>query len=250
MKKQKIYGFYAFGYNYALLRKNYLLGFSKAQAVETLREFFDKLDELDVPVTKEVGTELRILLAEIELSDEVSISKDVSEKISIEISKLDPTLDAELSMKEALILTEKRFPLSSLTKDTHKLLGEDVFNNLTDSSQKDFSLACMQIALSQPTSSAFHLMRALEEEVKKLYFSFKRTNRLAKPMWAAMIKELRDKKAPKPSAKSLDHLDSIRVHFRNPTQHPDAFYSLDEAQDLLNQTITAINMISREISGK
>jgi hypothetical protein len=45
----------------------------------------------------------------------------------------------------------------------------------------------------------------------------------------------------------MSHLDGIRVHFRNPTQHPEAFYTLDEAQDLLNQTITAVNMIHREL---
>ena len=52
---------------------------------------------------------------------------------------------------------------------------------------------------------------------------------------------------PKPSSKLLDHLDGMRVHFRNPTLHPEAFYTIDGAQDLLNQTITAINMIASEL---
>lgn len=134
-----------------------------------------------------------------------------------------------------------------INNEPQKLLAENVFGTLSPSSQRDFALGCMQIALNQPTSSAFHLMRALEEEVKHLYFHYKKKNRLERPMWAEMIRELRAKRAPKPSDKALDHLDSIRVHFRNPTQHPDAFYTLDEAQDLLNQTITAINMIYREI---
>lgn len=66
-------------------------------------------------------------------------------------------------------------------------------------------------------------------------------------MWGPMTAQLRDKRAPKPSTKLLAHLDGMRIHFRNPTQHPDAFYTMDEAQDLLNQTISAINMIAAEL---
>ncbi|MNE35870.1 hypothetical protein D3C81_1685800 [compost metagenome] len=90
-------------------------------------------------------------------------------------------------------------------------------------------------------------MRALDAQVKVLYFAFKKTKRLDKPMWGPMTSQLRAKRAPKPSEKLLTHLDGMRIHFRNPTQHPDAFYTMDEAQDLLNQTITAINMIATEL---
>jgi hypothetical protein len=93
-------------------------------------------------------------------------------------------------------------------------------------------------------------MRTLEEQVKVLYFAFKKTKRLAKPMWGPMTAELRAKKAPKPSEKLLAHLDGMRIHFRNPTQHPDLFYTLDEAEDLLNQTIVAMGMICAELPKK
>jgi hypothetical protein len=127
------------------------------------------------------------------------------------------------------------------------LLGDGVFATLSDNAKRDYKLACLQVALNQPTAAAFHLMRMLEEQVKVLYFAFKKTNRLEKPMWGPMTIELRTKRAPKPSAKLLDHLDGMRVHFRNPTQHPQAFYTIDEAQDLLNQTIAATNMIHAEL---
>lgn len=108
----------------------------------------------------------------------------------------------------------------------------------------------MLIALSQPTGAAFHLMRALEEQVKVLYFAFKKTKRLAKPMWGPMTAELRKKNKPKPSEKLLSHLDGMRVHFRNPTQHPTAFYSMNDAEDLLSQTTVAIGMICAELPPK
>lgn len=249
MKKTTIYDYYAFGYNYRLLR-GLSSTWSRTKAITDIKNYFSHLETLGTPVSLKVADTLMGLLAELELSIEDKVTKELAEKILSEINKIDPSLDAELQLKEAYVLTEKRFPLTSLTSEPQKLLGDNVFVSLSINSQKDFSLGCMQIALNQPTSAAFHLMRALEEEVKRLYFSFKKTNRIANPMWGPIIKELRDKKSPKPSIKSLDHLDSIRIHFRNPTQHPEAFYSLDEAQDLLNQTITAINMINREILRK
>ena len=69
-------------------------------------------------------------------------------------------------------------------------------------------------------------------------------------MWGPMVEKLRSKNQPKPSSDLLDHLDLIRKNYRNPTQHPDKFYSIDEAQDLLNSTIVAINMISKSIEDR
>jgi hypothetical protein len=137
--------------------------------------------------------------------------------------------------------------LESLLGKAATLLAVGVHDTLSDVAKRDYRLACQQIALSQPTASAFHMMRMLEDQVKVLYFAFKKTKRLEKPMWGPMIVELRAKRAPRPSTKLLDHLDGMRVHFRNPTQHPQAFYTIDEAQDLLNQTITATNMIFAEL---
>jgi len=62
-----------------------------------------------------------------------------------------------------------------------------------------------------------------------------------------MTEELRRKNKPRPTIKLLDHLDSMRRNFRNPTQHPELFYTMDEAQDLLSHTIGAMNMICREL---
>ncbi|SUB63556.1 Uncharacterised protein [Plesiomonas shigelloides] len=250
MRKTNIYGYYAFGHNYQLIKDNGLKDYTHQEAKRMILNFINQLVSLELPVTSKISEALRNTCGKITDSNDTYIDDYLSNLISVEINKIDPALDAELQLKDAYILTEKRFPLKSLTGAPENLLAKDVYNSLTDTTKKDFSLACMQIAFSQPTSSAFHLMRALEAEVKHLYFEFKKQNRLEKPMWANMIKELRQKRNPRPEDKTLDLLDGIRVHFRNPTQHPEAFYSLDEAQDLLNQTITAINMIHREIAKK
>ncbi|MGN7514103.1 MAG: hypothetical protein ACTHOM_06980 [Allomuricauda sp.] len=247
MKRTNIYEYYAFGYNYSLIRRNGLLAFETKKANGMLKEFFESIDELDLEVTQKVSEDLRVIQKEIEKSEEEEINTELAEKIETQIERIDIALDAELKLKESFQLTDKRYALKKLLYTPQKLLAKDVFDNLNDHTKKDFHLACGQIALSLPTGAAFHLMRALEEQVKVLYFHFKRTSRLSRPMWGPMIQQLRNKRNPKPSDKLLDLLDSIRLHYRNPTQHPDLFYNIDEAQDLLNQTISAINLINSEI---
>lgn len=247
MKKRNIYGFYVFGYNYGVIRRNGLANYEKDRALDLLDEFLRDLKELELLVTQKIGEGLTELVDSFREGGEDKVSSERAAKILAELERLDPALDAELQLKAAYLLTKKRYALDSLLITPHELLANDVHERLSDVAKKDYRLACVQIALSQPTAAAFHLMRALEEQVKVLYFAFKKTNRLEKPMWGPVLKELREKRAPKPSEKLLAHLDGMRIHFRNPTQHPDTFYSLDEAQDLLNQTLTAMNMIHAEL---
>lgn len=247
MKKTEIFEYFAFGFDYATIKDDGLKGRKRDDVVGFLEAFFGSLDELDLSVTKKVAEKLRDLFDQVGEGEEGVIKDEVAANILKEIKRLEPSLDAELQLRTAYVLTKKRYSLESLLNTPAELLGDGVYARLSDTSKRDFSLACIQIALSQPTAAAFHLMRALEEQVKMLYFSYKKINRLDKPMWGPMTNELRNKKAPKPTEKLLNHLDGMRVHFRNPTQHPELFYSLDEAQDLLNQTITAINMIVAEL---
>src|SRR5262249_40866727 len=103
------------------------------------------------------------------------------------------------------------------------------------------------ITMNLSTAAAFHLMRCVEDCVKLLYFQFVKTGRMEKPMWGPMVEKLKNKNKPKPSPEILDQLDIIRTNFRNPTQHPQKFYNIDEAQDLLNASIVAIGGVCREI---
>jgi hypothetical protein len=245
MKRTSIYKYYAFGYNYRLLRQNGLSGKDGNDAKETVDTFLEDLCELELVVAKQIATDLVVLKD----SFGNKITAEISEKVKSIVEKIDPALDAELKLRNAYLLTKKRYSIEKLLDSPGELLGEGVYENMDDTAKRDFDLACIQIALSQPTAASFHLMRCLEQQVKTIYFAFKKTKRLQKPMWGPMINELRTKRAPKPSEKLLNHLDGMRIHFRNPTQHPETFYTLDEAQDLLNQTIVAINMVHLELPG-
>jgi len=66
-------------------------------------------------------------------------------------------------------------------------------------------------------------------------------------MWGPMITELRAKRTNRPPQVLLDSLDNIRVYYRNPTQHPDAIYDIDSAQDLFGVCIDVIGKMASEL---
>jgi hypothetical protein len=63
-----------------------------------------------------------------------------------------------------------------------------------------------------------------------------------------MISRLRKKtRKPKPNKILLDHLDNIRSNFRNPTDHPEMTYGIDEVQDLFSIVTDSLNRIAVEL---
>lgn len=113
--------------------------------------------------------------------------------------------------------------------------------------QFDFASGCRCIALNLPTAAAFHLMRCVEGVLRAYYCQVVKRGRVKKLMWPDMIEHLK-KRRDSPPKPLLDNLDNIRFNFRNPTQHPDARFDLDEAQDLLALCIEAVNRTMREVS--
>lgn len=249
MEKTSIFKYYAFGYNYNLLLRDDHKGLIKSDRAEDFKGFLESLNDLGLPVTIQAAHDLNSTIKEFTDNEDV-VSSAEQAKLKRLFTKIDAVLDAEIQLKYAYILSESRYPIESLLSEPSKLLATNTYSSLSANAQRDFKLACVQVALRQPTAAAFHLMRALEEQVKQLYFEFKKTKRLSKPMWHPMVEQLRNKNAPKPTEKLLNLLDGIRNDFRNPTQHPGKFYSIDEAYDLLNQTTSALNSIHREIKAK
>ncbi len=53
------------------------------------------------------------------------------------------------------------------------------------------------------------------------------------------------KRRSSPPVELLNNLDNIRTSFRNPTQHPDKVYDIQEAQDLFGLSIDVVNRMVR-----
>jgi hypothetical protein len=250
MKETSIYDYYAFGYNYNNWRESWAKK-TNATAIGDLEDYLSNVTALELQVTSHVVSRLRGRIESLKkLKPDELIVAATAEKIQETIDGADKTLDAELQLKKVLSITQKRFDVDMLLRSPNGLLSAGCWDSMSDTAKKDFSEATRCIAMNLATAAAFHQMRCVEECVKLLYFAFVKHGRMEKPMWGPMVDKLRKKNKPRPTTELLDQLDIIRANFRNPTQHPQKFYSIDEAQDLLNSSIVAIGSICREISSR
>ena len=174
-----------------------------------------------------------------------AIGVECAEKISHQLGRLFPTTQAESENQTLFAISEKRYATTKLLNDVPSLLGKDVFADLPEIVQYDTRQACKCIVFECPTSAAFHLMRACEGVIAALYKKLSGDSGIpGGGSWGDY--EMKIKTLPnKPSDEYLEQSRHIRKNFRNPTQHPDKIYDIDEAQDLLSLTIDLINRTSR-----
>lgn len=253
MKKTEIFEYWAFGYDYYLLRYE-CDGIPIHGPIDSLTarldEFFIRVDDLNLQVTKSAAADLREIYQRAKkMPKDAKVDSKLASEITTVINRVDTTLDAELRLRDAFIVTPKRFDLKHLLDKPSELFGKGVFSLLPVICRFDLTNACRAIAFSLPTAAAFHLMRATEGTLRLYYCTIVKRGRVASLMWANMITHLRKRRdAPKKSI--LDHLDNIRVNFRNPTQHPEARYDIDEVQDLLAVSIDVISRMVKDLKDR
>jgi hypothetical protein len=142
-------------------------------------------------------------------------------ELSRAASDLSTTVLSESSGTFGFIVTDKRVSTDTLLDHPETLFASGVFDALPAIAQDDFRTATRCIAFELPTSAAFHLMRATEAVLRGYYCAVIKRNRIKVMLWGPMVEHLRQRKTDPPPTALLDHLDSIRINFRNPTQHPD-----------------------------
>lgn len=250
MKKTEIFEYWAFGYNYYLLRYRSLglpVHGSTDSLIAQLDEFFTYVENLNLQVTKRAASDLQVIYRRAkEMAKDAEVDRELASDVTTAINKADATLEAELKLRDAFIVTPKRFDLEYLLEEPSELFAAGVFSLLPPICRFDLASACKAIAYALPTAAAFHLMRGTEGALCFYYRTIVKRGRVAPLMWGNMIAHLRGRRDA-PSKAILDHLDNIRANFRNPTQHPDARYDIDEAQDLLAVSIDAINRMVKNL---
>jgi hypothetical protein len=122
----------------------------------------------------------------------------------------------------------------------------------------DISEAGRCISLDRPTAAVFHLMRVMEAGVqrfaKKLGVSLSKMTKAGptsrEKAWNELIRDLRSKinARSEKSARSramkegysaiCNHLDGVRLAWRNPTMHPKASYEPHEAREIYGHVKT------------
>lgn len=175
------------------------------------------------------------------------IGVTIAKSINAELTIIENVLFAEACTKHIYILPSRRFNTDFLLNSPDRLLKDGAYEKLHEIARTDIASACRCILFGEATAASFHILRATESVLKSYYFHHRRQNRLEKPMWGPMLEQLKNKTRNRPPAALLTSLDLIRTAYRNPTQHPQAVYQIDSAQDLFGVCIDAIGKMADEL---
>lgn len=211
--------------------------------LDNIDYFLMNLEEFNLPVTIRAADKLRQLREKFAaLNSDRKITAVEASELGTTMADLEKTLFAEAEGNIAFIVTDKRIDVNKLLSNVRALMAPSIFDLLPDIARYDFNEAGKCIAFELPTAAAFHLMRGTEAVLRHFYCSVIRRKRV-ELLWGPMVKELRSRKKPPPEP-LLDNLDNIRRSFRNPTQHPDKVYDIQEVQDLFGLCIEVVNRMA------
>jgi hypothetical protein len=170
------------------------------------------------------------------------LTADDANKIKKFMESLQDTIYAELHVKHVHYITEKRIDVEKLSA-VKELINPLMYDLLPDVCQYDFAEAGKCIIYERATAAAFHTLRGTEGTLYWFYTGVTGCFRTTE-MWHDIVSLLRTAD-PAPPPELLDHLDTIRENYRNPTQHPEKMYDLEEAQDLFNECIALLNQMMK-----
>jgi len=216
--------------------------------LSNLFNVFRYLSDLGLAVTREASSELREFARELsQSSPDARLTAAQATRLRDLTSDLRLTLNAELGLLEAFVVTPKRLDVQKLLNNVPTMLPSGCFERLPPIAQYDLDEAGKCTAFERPTAAAFHLMRATEAVLRAYYCSIVRRGRVDL-MWGPIVRHLRSRRDASRHGPLLNHLDHIRVSFRNPTQHPDMRYTMDEVQDLWGVCIDAVGRMAKQLA--
>jgi hypothetical protein len=174
------------------------------------------------------------------------LTAEDAETLKEKASDLRKIIMAEAAGAFVYATTDKRIDVSKLLNKPEALFHPDCFTKLSDIARSDFKEACKCIAFELPTAGAFHLLRGTESVLRDYYAKTAKQNRIKQKEWGPLIKDLLSRKNQ--DATLLANLDNIRLSFRNPTQHPDKIYDIQEVQDLFGLCVDVVNRMAKKLS--
>ena len=201
-----------------------------------------EFDKFQLNVSKSGSMQLKTFMDNLSsIDDDETLGNDRAKELSDLMLTLEHIIFAESKIKYYYVTTDKKHNTVYLMDQPEKLFRDGVFKRLPQLSQYDFieGFKCMTFEI--PTAAAFHILRATEGVLKDCYFSNVKRNRVKRPMWGNMLKQLKERKKNRLPDALLACLDNIRESYRNPTNHPEAVYDIDEAEDLLGLCIDVTN---------
>jgi len=220
--------------------------------LSNIREFLAYLDQFNLQVAARASYELATLHDKLQKTRKKAVlTEEQAGKLASIMEKIRPTLDAEIEGIVVYTLAPRRIDVSKLMSDVAFLLQPGVFAVIPEIARYDLQEAGKCIAYGRATAAAFHLLRATEAVLRAVC----RASSVAESppaMWGPMIQNLRANASfvgDPDNVPLLNHLDNIRSSFRNPTQHPEKVYDIEEVQDLWALCVDVINRMARHLPG-
>jgi hypothetical protein len=174
------------------------------------------------------------------------LSAQQAEALTKAMLHIETTVLSEAKIRIIALPDAHRFAPDDLLYNPGKILGEGIYELLSPLAQNDISFSCRCIAFECPTAAAFHMLRAVEECVRVLYKGYFPKGDDCR-LWEVLTYDLQTKpRKPNPDETLLSQMDHTRLRFKNPTDHPDKQYGLEEAEDLLHISIDIINRCMRD----
>jgi len=208
-----------------------------------INTLIDFIEESDFTVTKQAITILKQFKEKLEkTSKDHSLEKSEKEELYKIMEKLTFVVNAESTTKYAFFISEKRIDVNKLLFKIESLFAENVFDFLLSDIQYDFKESGKCIAFGRSTASAFHILRGLEGLIRYVLKNLSPDTDTSQMNWSPLITHLKSLSIPELRI-VLDNLDRIRANYRNPTNHPEKIYDIEEAQDLFNICVGVVNDI-------
>lgn len=210
--------------------------------ISNIEHFLNELEKLGLHVTKRASSDLVDIKNKLKARKEGSTltTADAGELGKI-VTQIRHTFTAETEGIYGYFVTDKRHDVNKLLGRVDLLLKPGVFESLPEISKYDFKEAGICIAFERSTAAAFHILRGTEAVLKLFYKRYFRKSKENKT-WGEMTNELKNKnRGKKPNTVIINHLDNIRLSFRNPTQHPEKIYDIQEVQDLFGVCIEVVD---------
>lgn len=163
------------------------------------------------------------------------------------VEQLRTAIEAEAGATWLFSASSSRYPISALLVDISPLLGEGVYQSLTPIARFDLQSSGNCLAFGFATAAAFHALRAAEEVLRQLYLRTRTgpAEPTEKLTWGRIVGVLQARPAKTLPEVLLQHLDNLKNNFRNPTDHPEAIYTIDEAYDVFSLCCEVIGRMAR-----
>ena len=155
------------------------------------RTILSEFDRFRLDVSKSGSIKLKTFIDNLSSVDnEEILGSGRAKELSGLMRTLENIIFAETQIKYYYVTTGRRYNTDYLMDQPEKMFRDGVFKRLPKLGRYDFieGFKCMTFEIA--TAAAFHILRATEGVLKDCYISNIKRNRVKKPMWGNMLKQL------------------------------------------------------------